>query len=852
MTRLLLRVLPALALLWGVAQAQPEPRLAATNKLADGGFEGDRPSYWSPSGAGATWSTARAHSGTHSLALSGAGAASWTQSEVIRNWENGFDANQALTLGAWVYTEGVNTNPASDAEKFQMVLTFRDAAGNDALGQPITLDLPQSAAGTGGWVNVNTSSLGDIIPPVKVTSVTAVVRKGASATGTVYVDDFYVNANTWHGANVDLPGGWYTFWPGFDGGPETPQWVMAKTTAESHSGAASLRVERLGTPADATGEAVAITERVPVTVGKPVLVSYWLKTDGNAKPDSIGRGDYNVGITALWYSSLQSGAVGYNEITGADIRLNGEYNPQVIPLLPRQAANGWTQYAFVLNPVAGAVGMEVRLRYWHQFTGVTYWDDVFVGDVESVTDELPNLLSESAEGFEGDRPSYWSPSGAGATWSTARAHSGTHSLALSGAGAASWTQSEVIRNWENGFDANQALTLGAWVYTEGVNTNPASDAEKFQMVLTFRDAAGNDALGQPITLDLPQSAAGTGGWVNVNTSSLGDIIPPVKVTSVTAVVRKGASATGTVYVDDFYVNANTWHGANVDLPGGWYTFWPGFDGGPETPQWVMAKTTAESHSGAASLKVERLGTPTDAAGEAVAITERVPAAPGQPMLVSYWLKTDGNAKPDEIGTGDNNVGITALWYSSLQSGAAGYNEITGADIRLNGEYNPQVIPLLPRQAANGWTNYAFVLNPVANAAGMEVRLRYWHQFTGATYWDDVSITNIAGNNLFATAGEAGPGDGGPAGTPARWLTANVPNPFSGATEIRFALPEAQEVTLEVYDLLGRRVALLADAEPMTASSHGVAFDSGALSSGTYLVVLRTPTHSEARQITVVR
>ena len=187
------------------------------------------------------------------------------------------------------------------------------------------------------------------------------------------------------------------------------------------------------------------------------------------------------------------------------------------------------------------------------------------------------------------------------------------------------------------------------------------------------------------------------------------------------------------------------------------------------------------------------------------------------MLVSYWLKTDGNATPDEIGTGDNNVGITALWYSSLQSGAAGYNEIAALTSGSTGEYNPQVIPTPAPPGRQRLTNYAFVLNPIANAAGMEVRLRYWQQFTGATYWDDVSITNVAGNNLFATSGEAGPGPGGPAEAPARWLTANVPNPFSGATEIRFALPEAQEVTLEVYDLLGRRVALLADAEPMTAS-----------------------------------
>ncbi len=854
MIRSLLRTLPAAALLWCSlpAHAQDAASMAATNKLQDGGFEGDRPSYWASSGAGATWSTAQAHSGTHSLALSGTAAASWTQAEVIQNWESGFEANTALTLGAWVFTDGVNTAPGSDDAKFQIAYTFRDADGADILGQEVVIDLPQTAASTGGWVNVNTAGLGEITLPVDAKSVTAVVRKGSAATGTVYVDDFYVNANTWHGANVDLPADWYTFWPGFDGGVEDPQWIMAKTTDEAHTGAASLRVERLGSPTDVEGEAVAISERVPVTVGKPVLVSYWVKTDDNATPAEIGTGDNNVGLTALWYSSLESGVAGYNELGGADIRLNGEYNPQVIPLLPRQADNGWTQYSFVVNPIENAVGMELRLRYWHQFTGTTYWDDVVIADVEDVTMELPNLLSESAQGFEGDRPSYWAPSGAGATWSTVQAHSGTHSLALSGTAAASWTQAEVIQNWESGFEANTALTLGAWVFTDGVNTAPGSEDAKFQIAYTFRDADGADILGQEVVIDLPQTAASTGGWVNVNTAGLGEITLPVDAKSVTAVVRKGSAATGTVYVDDFYVNANTWHGANVDLPADWYTFWPGFDGGVEDPQWIMAKTTDEAHTGAASLRIERLGSPTDVEGEAVAISERVPAMQGEPMLVSYWVKTEDNATPAEIGTGDNNVGITALWYSSLESGAAGYNELGGADIRLNGEYNPQVIPLLPRQADNGWTNYAFVLNPIENTAAMEVRLRYWHQFTGTTYWDDIAITNIAGDNLFATAGESGPGSNGPDGTRATWLSPNAPNPFSDQTEVRFTLPQAEDVTLEVYDLLGRRVALLADGVPMAAADHAIAFDAAEAASGTYIVVLRTPTHTEARRITLVR
>ena len=836
-----------------------------SNKLSESGFEGGAPSYWSPSGAGATWAADRFRTAGRSLRLGGPGEASWTMGEAVRNWTNRFPGNADLEFGAWVWTEGVNTAPSTDAAKYQLVYTFRDADGNDLLGQPVVLDLPQAQATTGGWVEVSTASLGAIVLPEDAASATVVLRKGADAAGAAYVDDLFVRTGTegvWPGdlfnANVEVPGGWYYWWDGFPTG--SPEWPAAQpfevtvTTSEAHTGASSLRIEQRD---PAASEAVAVSQRVPVTPGQPVLLSYWVKTAGNADPATIGTGDNNVGLTALWYNNMEGGAAGYGEIGGADIRLNGEYNPQVIPLLPQQADNGWTQYAFVVYPAAEAVGMELRLRYWHSFTGATYWDDVFVGDVPAVLADLPSLNAET--GFEGGAPSYWSPSGAGATWAADRFRTAGRSLRLGGPGEASWTMGEAVRNWTNRFPGNADLEFGAWVWTEGVNTAPSTDAAKYQLVYTFRDADGNDLLGQPVVLDLPQAQATTGGWVEVSTASLGAIVLPEDAASATVVLRKGADAAGAAYVDDLFVRTGTegvWPGdlfnANVEVPGGWYYWWDGFPTG--SPEWPAAQpfevtvTTSEAHTGASSLRIEQRD---PAASEAVAVSQRVPVTPGQPVLLSYWVKTAGNADPATIGTGDNNVGLTALWYNNMEGGAAGYGEIGGADIRLNGEYNPQVIPLLPQQADNGWTQYAFVLNPVAGAVGMEMRLRYWHSFTGATYWDDVHITNVGGAALI-TSEEAGPSAPGTPAAGSAWLRTNAPNPFSGATAVRFALPHPTAVTLEVYDLTGRRVAVLADNVPMAADEHEVAFDAGTLPTGTYLLVLRTPEHTEARAITLSR
>lgn len=52
------------------------------------------------------------------------------------------------------------------------------------------------------------------------------------------------------------------------------------------------------------------------------------------------------------------------------------------------------------------------------------------------------------------------------------------------------------------------------------------------------------------------------------------------------------------------------------------------------------------------------------------------------------------------------------------------------------------------------------------------------------------------------------------------LHQNEPNPFYGTTSIRFDLPQASYVRLEVFDLLGRRVAMLADRE-YPAGYHAV-------------------------------
>lgn len=69
------------------------------------------------------------------------------------------------------------------------------------------------------------------------------------------------------------------------------------------------------------------------------------------------------------------------------------------------------------------------------------------------------------------------------------------------------------------------------------------------------------------------------------------------------------------------------------------------------------------------------------------------------------------------------------------------------------------------------------------------------------------------------------------------LKQNYPNPFNPTTIITFGLPQITQTRLEVFNILGRRVALLID-EPKNAGYHEVSFDASNLSSGVYLYRLK--------------
>ena len=66
------------------------------------------------------------------------------------------------------------------------------------------------------------------------------------------------------------------------------------------------------------------------------------------------------------------------------------------------------------------------------------------------------------------------------------------------------------------------------------------------------------------------------------------------------------------------------------------------------------------------------------------------------------------------------------------------------------------------------------------------------------------------------------------------LSAARPNPFSDATRLELTLDAPTDLTVSVYDALGRRVSLLHEGE-LRAGTYSLRVEAGALPPGLYLV-----------------
>lgn len=452
-----------------------------------------------------------------------------------------------------------------------------------------------------------------------------------------------------------------------------------------------------------------------------------------------------------------------------------------------------------------------------------------------------NMLPDGS--FESGSPSLWTPepgtSGATLTWATDQVKSGTHSLKIEKATTGSmarWLSGNNVRYWVFPPDIAPGVDIkvGAWVKTSGVNTSPASDAEKWQLKFWFYDTLGALITGNAFVLDVDQSVA-TRDWY-ADTNAVASLILPDRFYQYYVSLEAGPNATGTVWADNFiHVGRTGWAGQNwngfVDADSGWQ-YWIAPVGGNDGESYFPGSgvTTEQARTGSSSLKITAPVGRTS--GELIWFTETVPIPPnsgGKKYVLSAWVKTSQIQK-DSVFNASYTLGFTWTWHTQLFANAGGWNEFGSGEYRF-----------VLKDASQDWTQYQVIIEvPDNSVQAVSVRPRAYPLWTGVAYYDDFSLNGVD----IVTSVKETPRPIGELIPTEYHLLQNYPNPFNPATIITYDLPAGGPVRLEVFNLIGQKVSTLVNEEQYagkwTVKWNGTDDLGTAVASGVYFYRLATP------------
>jgi len=83
------------------------------------------------------------------------------------------------------------------------------------------------------------------------------------------------------------------------------------------------------------------------------------------------------------------------------------------------------------------------------------------------------------------------------------------------------------------------------------------------------------------------------------------------------------------------------------------------------------------------------------------------------------------------------------------------------------------------------------------------------------------------------------------------LFQNYPNPFNPDTNIKFTIPKKENVSLKVYDLLGREREVVFSGI-LNAGTYNAEFNGNNLSSGIYFYVMKTGSYCEKKKMVLIK
>ena len=141
--------------------------------------------------------------------------------------------------------------------------------------------------------------------------------------------------------------------------------------------------------------------------------------------------------------------------------------------------------------------------------------------------------------------------------------------------------------------------------------------------------------------------------------------------------------------------------------------------------------------------------------------------------------------------------------------------------------------------------------PTPRPAGQQEQVTVPDLEAGVPYYFSLRVVDDAGNVSSLPAPEARPENAVIVDNDAL-VRALTPNPSRSGAALRLAVQETQDVTVDVYDTLGRRVQRVFDGSLDANRETSFALDTGRLAAGTYFVHIVGASFATTRTLSVVR
>ena len=212
--------------------------------------------------------------------------------------------------------------------------------------------------------------------------------------------------------------------------------------------------------------------------------------------------------------------------------------------------------------------------------------------------------------------------------------------------------------------------------------------------------------------------------------------------------------------------------------------------------------------------------------------------------------------------------FNTVYFVSLDTGyvAGDYEKLlktTNAGtnwVNISGSLSPTItksIFFLPENHKNGFTSCTTgkIRRTTDAGASWSTQVSGTQENLNCIYMIDSLNGFICGNHgiiLKTTTGGLVPANNISNSVPKTFeLHQNYPNPFNPATHIEFDLPKAADVSIKVYDILGREVASLI-SEKMAAGKYSTTWDASSFSSGTYFYRIKAGDFVETKKMVLVK